>query len=90
MKKETGQEAVKSALRIIESWEGVVRDLFLLNFGQNDLVQYDSVITFFNKEKNSFKLKDLLDISLKLRESKKYLRANVNPLLVLENIAIGI
>ncbi|GAF95032.1 unnamed protein product, partial [marine sediment metagenome] len=43
-----------------------------------------------NKIKNKFKLNNLLKIAKSFRQAEEYLRANVSPKLVLENIAINI
>ncbi len=86
----SGQETVKLAKRIIETWSGVLRDLLLIEFNHADLIQHEIVGDELMALKRKLNLKNLLHLSDILRESEKYLEANVNPKLVLENIAINI
>jgi len=88
--KPTGQESVRIANRIIEIWQGIVRDLLLLEFDQNNLVQHLSLADQLNKIKTKFKIGDLLNLSKALRQAEIYLSANVSPKLVLENVAIAV
>jgi DNA polymerase-3 subunit delta' len=86
----SGQEAVKLAKRIIEIWLGILRDLLLIEFNQADLIQHEIVGDELMAVKKRLNLKNLLNLSDILRESDKYLEANVNPKLVLENIAVSV
>ncbi len=85
-----GQESVKIAGRIIEIWQGITRDLLLLEFDQPGLLQHLLLKSELEKIKTKFKPGDLLNLAKNLRQAKEYLAANVNPKLVLENIAINI
>lgn len=85
-----GQESVKIAGRIIEIWQGITRDLLLLEFDQRGSTQHLLLEGELKKIKTKFKLSDLLNLAKNLRQAKEYLAANVNPKLVLENIAINI
>lgn len=88
--KSSGQETASLAERIIEIWQGVTRDLLVLGFGQKNLLQHefmkDELENFAPKMSNA----NLLALMSSLGQAKKYLRANVNPKLVLENIVISI
>ncbi|KKQ61459.1 MAG: DNA-directed DNA polymerase, delta prime subunit [Parcubacteria group bacterium GW2011_GWE2_38_18] len=86
----SGQETVKIAKRIIEVWQGVVRDLILVNYEQPDMIQHEIVNNELAREKNKFSIPSLLCLSESLSQADIYLKANVNPRLVLENIAINI
>jgi len=88
--KASGQDSAKLAGRIIEIWQGLVRDLLLTEFGQSELMQHLLFDKEFNKIKIKFKIDKLLGLVKNLRQAEKYLEANVNPKLVLEQIAIGI
>jgi len=88
--KASGQESVRIAKRIIEIWQGLVRDLLLLEFGQDGLIQHLLFIDELNKLKTRIKIGDLLNLLKNLRQVEEYLSANVNPKLVLENVAVGI
>lgn len=89
-KKIIGPRAVALANKIIEIWQGVARDWLLIKNGQNDLTRYQSKQNdlVFN-EKQLIGLDTNKIISL-LYAAQKDLKANVNPNLVLENIAINI
>lgn len=88
--KATPREEVKSAEEIIEVWESVGRDLILLNYGQNGLVKHHLAEKELDKARARFNTKNLLNLMENLRRAKDYLRANVNPKAVLENIVINI
>ncbi|KKR21159.1 MAG: polymerase III, delta prime subunit protein [Parcubacteria group bacterium GW2011_GWE2_39_37] len=85
----TGQETVKLAKRIIEVWQGVARDLILANYGQHDLIQHEMMDQELIREKAKLTIPVLLSLSEKLSQADKYLKANVNPKLVLEGVAIS-
>lgn len=85
-----GQEAAAKAWRTIDVWNGVVRDLLLLEYNLNDLVQHEVSSDELIKIKNKISFKKLIDLSAALVNARKQLGANVNPRLVLENIAINI
>lgn len=86
----TGQESVRLAVRILEIWQGLVRDLLLLEFDQNNLVHHLSLLEQLNKIKTRFKISDLLNLDRSLCQAREYLAANVSPKLVLEQVAIEI
>lgn len=88
--KPTGQESVRIAKRIIEIWQGLIRDLLLLEFDQNNLVQHLSLTSQLNKIKTKFNTGGLLALAKALSQAEEYLNANVNPKLVLENVAITV
>ncbi|MDD5071183.1 MAG: hypothetical protein PHQ42_00380 [Patescibacteria group bacterium] len=88
----SGQESNKKALKILEIWQGVVRDLLLLDLGHKDLIQHHVIAEELAGQRGKFGAGTavLINIIKNLEAGKKYLRANVNPKLVLENIAINI
>ena len=88
--KPVGQESVRIANRVLEIWQGLIRDLLLLEFDQNNLVQHSSLAEQLNKIKTRFKISDLLNLSKNLRQAEVYLSANVSPKLVLENVAVNV
>ena len=89
-KSATGQEAVAEIFSIIEVWKGVLRDLLLLLSDQVDLIQYN----IFKKEleaiKNRNSLANILDKIKILDRGQDYLKSNVNPKIVLEQIIYNI
>lgn len=89
-KEPRGQESVKLAMRTIEVWQGLVRDLMLLEWGEGDLIQHHIYEDKLSDIKTKFTPVRLANFMRTLDEAKEYLRANVNPKLVLENIAINL
>jgi DNA polymerase-3 subunit delta' len=87
-----GQEYSQIALKTLEIWQGVARDMLLLDFGQEDLIQHEAIVSDLIAQKQKFgrKSEEFLKIIKNLEKAKKYVKANVNPRLVLENIAINI
>lgn len=88
--KSLGQESAALASRILEVWCGLVRDLFLLEFGRGDLIQHEIALEDLMKAKQKFSLAGLFKISGQLDQAKKYLSNNVNAKLALESIAVNI
>ncbi|MDD5291000.1 MAG: hypothetical protein PHZ04_02680 [Patescibacteria group bacterium] len=88
----SGQEGSKKAFKILEIWQGVARDLLLLDLGQKDLIQHHTIIEEFARPGGKFNpgITTLIKIIKNLEIGKEYLGANVSPKLVLENIAINI
>jgi DNA polymerase-3 subunit delta' len=83
------QEIIRAAKRAINVWQGLIRDLLLIEFNLSDLIQNEIIEKKLSGFKKKFKLDNLLNLADILRQSEKYLRANVNPRLALENIAIS-
>ncbi len=89
-KKIVGQEAVRIVGRILEIWQGLVRDLLLLEVDNENLIQHELVGQELFRIKDKLPVNSLLNLLKILNQAKEYLRANVNPKIVLENIAINI
>lgn len=89
-KKAIGQEAVVLAKRILEVWQGLLRDCLLFELGHNDLIQHQLAEEEIKKIKNKFVLSDLLNLNNVIRQAEDYLMANVSPKLVLGNVAVNI
>lgn len=88
--RQSGQTAVASARRIVQIWLGVLRDHLLLHFGHQDRIQHHIFESDLEKQTNALTPEFLLSAVKLLRQAEKYLDANVNPHLVLENIAINL
>jgi DNA polymerase III subunit delta' len=78
------------ALNILSIWQGVIRDFLLLESGAGDLIQHEELRKKFDGLKAEAGGARWLKACGLLKLGEKYLRANVNPKLVLENIAINI
>lgn len=87
---DVGQEISARAGRTIEVWNGVIRDLILLEYNLKDLVQHEIALDDLMKIKEKINFRKLIDINLSLDSARKQLGANVNPRLVLENVAVNI
>ena len=84
-----GQEAVNSAVNAIQVWQGMVRDLLLIEFGQDNLIQNQSVSQELKTIKNRFSLNNLLKLNQDFKQAREYLYSNVSPKLVIENLVIN-
>jgi DNA polymerase III subunit delta' len=80
----------EKSLNILSVWQGVIRDLLLLSANNGDLIQHEPLrgkMSALSRNSNGTRW---LKLNRALEEGGKYLRANVNPKLVLENIAISL
>ena len=91
------KQALDSAGGVVLLIEGLARDLLLLNLGQPERLQHSALLPLLEKtlafleEKSKTGSLPLIFRQLKLAaQAKEYLAANVNPRLVLEQIAINI
>lgn len=84
------EEKADKALNILSVWQGLVRDLLLLSVDNGDLIRHEPLRKTMENLKSGLSGKRLLKIADSLKQGKDYIRANVNPRLVLENIAINI
>jgi len=88
--KPSGQEAVRITRRLLEVWQGLARDRLLLTYGLNDLIQHQAAEGELKKAGREAAVPRLLSLIKKMRQADEYLAANVNPRMVLENIAINV
>ncbi|MFA6171608.1 MAG: hypothetical protein WCW77_02350 [Patescibacteria group bacterium] len=89
-KKETGQDLVKSAERILDIWQGLARDLILEERGLSDLIQHEALIDEIRAARKHLDLLKLTKLLAQIKRGREYINANVNPKLVLEEIVINI
>jgi hypothetical protein len=88
--KATGQEATRRAVRIIDSWQGLVRDLLLAYYGHLDLVQHEFMIDRIKDMSLQVVPERLVAWLGRFNEAKNFLGRNVNPKNVLEQLATAI
>jgi DNA polymerase-3 subunit delta' len=84
------EDKVEKAATIISIWQGAVRDILLLSSNNGNVVQHEEKrekIVLAASESGPAGILRMFKI---LREGEERLRANVNPKLVLESIAINI
>ena len=86
-KRAGGQESAREALGTLECWIGIVRDLILLRSGNESYIQHEMLSGSLEKIGKKFSYSELLRMYEMLQKGKKEIEANVNPSLVLENIA---
>ena len=89
-KKLSGQEAAIRAMRTIEIWQGLARDLLLIDNNHHNLVQHYYAHKELERIKARINRSRVVKLLHILTEGKQYLQSNVNPRLVLENISIQI
>jgi len=86
------KEAVLRANDILDLFESILRDLMLLSLDINDSLRYnmlkDDLASVVSLQSN-YEIKCLNDLKL-IFQARQYLKANVNPRLVLEQILINI
>ncbi|PIR13654.1 hypothetical protein COV49_01435 [Candidatus Falkowbacteria bacterium CG11_big_fil_rev_8_21_14_0_20_39_10] len=85
-----GQESVRTALKAVECWRGLGRDLLLSYFGNDDLTQYEIFRQNFSLLKDKIQPARILKIIEILKEAQEQITANVNPKLALENVAVNV
>lgn len=88
-KKMQGQVLTSAVKRILEVWQGVARDCFLFENNNIDLIQHYQVEEFV-KNNNSLRNRNVIKLLKMCKKGERLLQANVNPKLILENIAINI
>lgn len=88
--KATGQEAVTLSRRILETWQGLARDLILFHSGQKDLVQHEIALAELEAVSRSLPLASVFKLFESIRKAEDYLRANVSPKSVLESVAMAV
>ena len=54
------------------------------------MIQHQMFLEEIEKYKNKIPVKKIIDISRMIKDSREYLFSNVNPKLVLENVAVSI
>ena len=89
-KKMQTQEVVNITEKTIKIWLGITRDFLLLKYGFFNIIQNQMHEQKIEQIKNNLSINKILLIINSLLISQKYLHANVNPKLVLENIAVEI
>ena len=81
--------AVDNAAKILDIWEGVSRDLLLINYGHNDLLQFPTLKDKLKAVAERHSLLNLRQLNALITAGRKYLAANVSPKNVLENIVLN-
>jgi DNA polymerase-3 subunit delta' len=84
------ENKVAKALSILNIWQGVLRDLLLLNGNNGDLIRNEPSRKKMDSLKNNLSGARLQVLSESLKRGERYIRGNVNPKLVLENIAVNV
>lgn len=89
-KKNSGQEAVKIAYRILQAWQGALRDLLLMEYGFFNIVQHQIVKDKLDALKALLSLSDILRLTKAIEVAEENIFYNVNPRLALEEVAVKI
>lgn len=83
-------ENVKRTLSLLGIWQGLVRDLLLLYAGSDNLIQHEVMGEKLRQISKRFNKNSLLALNKILKTGEDYIKMNVNPKLVLENIVCHI
>jgi len=88
--KKADQDDTREAKKILEIWEGVVRDCFLFKYSNNFLIQngeFELAIKKFSMQRTGA---DIVKLLKNIKIAKNYLVANVNFKTVIESIAVQV
>jgi hypothetical protein len=83
-------QSVAEAKELLDLWEGVARDLYLAYYNQGSLTRNELIDDSVFAQVNNFKVEIFPKIFSQLGQAKKYIAANVNPGLVVENFCYNI
>ncbi|MCK4539887.1 AAA family ATPase [Candidatus Parcubacteria bacterium] len=85
----SNQESAKLAKRILQAWQGVLRDYLLLEYSFNSLVQNYIRADKLKPLKARVSVFDILRVVKAIKLAEKNIAANVNPKLALEEVALA-
>lgn len=89
-KKMSPHESAVVLKRLLEIFQGVLRDLYLMNYGLNNLVQNEIVDTRLKKIKIKNDIHKIVKVLDEIEEANDYIEANINSKLILENITLSL
>lgn len=89
-KKLAGQAGVKKCENILEIWQGLARDFILNELGHFDLIQNEIKAGEIKSAGARLKPGQAIKFLTAVKTARKYLEANVNPKLVLEELVINL
>lgn len=75
--------------QILNHWSAFFRDLMIINYLSPNALTHHSLASDFEKISANYDRQKMLNNFLKLKNTKIFLRANVNPRLALENLIIN-
>ncbi len=85
-----GVDAVETAENCLKAWRQVTRDIMMANLNQPEFMRYAFLEQEIRNLLPRFSLNDARRLEEQLRKAREYLRANVSPANVLENILIAL
>ena len=88
--KKEDKENLRNAIRILEIWQGIMRDWIFIEFSHFNLVQHEIFLEKVEEAKKKYSLAEILNLPRFFQEALINLHANVNPKLVLENLVLKI
>ncbi len=88
--KKDEKENLRNVSRILEVWQGIMRDLIFIDFSHFNLIQHEIFLEKLEEVKRFYNLRDILNLSHFFKQAQINLQANVNPKLVLEELVIKI
>lgn len=89
-KKNSGQEAAGIAARILQAWQGALRDLLLMEYGFYNMIQHQIFREKLSALQSAFPLADISRLLCAIDEARENIFANVNPKLALEEVAVQV
>jgi len=80
---------IDGAKEILAIWRKVLRDLILIKYSGKNLVSNPNLLSSLEQLAVSYKTSDLVKILKAINAAERYLAANVNPKLTLENLVLS-
>jgi DNA polymerase-3 subunit delta' len=88
-KKPESREAVRIAKRILQAWQGALRDWLLLEHGYNNLIQHQIEAEKIKAMARRIKPAGIICLYQALKRAEANIEANVNPKLALEEVSLN-
>ncbi len=87
-KKLSGLEASAVLKRLLETLQGIYRDLYLMSYGLNNLVQNEIVDARLKKMQTRNSIEKITKLLDEIEKAEDYIGANLSSKLILENITL--
>jgi len=89
-KKLSSIESSQIARRLLDIWQGLLRDLYLSELGLNNLLQHQMIDTKIKALSSKYQIKSIVKALDKVSDADGFFDLNLNSRLILENISLSI
>lgn len=87
---ERGVSTARQAQEIVDRWQAVTRDFLMILLNHPECMRYSFLDEDIRRVSQTLSISEVRNLEMRLQRATNYLRANVNPTLVLENILINL